>query len=183
MFCLPRGKIVFADSLIWQANSKPHWQPRACFPSKQLQNRKLFCLRHAEGDKPTAPPGSPARSPGRAPPPRTPLLPGAGARPVPERSRRRAFSPHGHARGAGGQQPPGRDGDTSHSHKWGERGKTAKPLATGVFSQESARGGGSALAPPDPAPRPEAPPAPPPQPLSRSALGPCACALLRNPIG
>lgn len=43
-----RENSLHRHSLIWQANSNPRWQPQAAFPSKQLWNQKLFCLRYAE---------------------------------------------------------------------------------------------------------------------------------------
>lgn len=61
MFCLPRGKIVFTDiPLSGRQNLNLTGNHRLVFPTKQLWNQKLFCLRYAEkGTSQTAQSGGP----------------------------------------------------------------------------------------------------------------------------
>lgn len=84
-----RENSLHRHSLIWQANSKPHWQPRACFPKRTALEPKIVLPAMCwGGNQPTAQPvGGPTAE--------VPALPGAWrarqARLLTEATRHHAF--------------------------------------------------------------------------------------------
>lgn len=141
MFCLPRGKIVFTDiPFSGRQILNLTGNRRLVFPSKQLWNQKLFCLRYAEEGT------SQQLSLWAVPIARGPSAPGSLA------SKGGPAADRGHhapclclntdtpTMKLMGTTHPGEESTLPNSHKGVNKRHTSNPFPTGFFLHKSTRG-------------------------------------------